>query len=153
MCVDIFTDHLSTRSGSERFQYTRNNMAPRKIDQVSSKPQTGKKLRVRIEDRRMKAEMGKVKEEQGCLRDEQRKSVTKFNEIPNQSDELKEETEMIVKQSVITRAKLLLMYGILKARESGDLVQAAILTRFLREIVAMEKANAVLAEAENEDDP
>ncbi|XP_039000889.1 uncharacterized protein LOC120126921 [Hibiscus syriacus] len=128
-------------------------MAPKKIDQVGSKPQTEKKLRVRVEDRRVKAEMGKVKEEQGCLRDEQRKLVTKFNEIATQCDELKEETEMIVKESAITRAKLLLMYGILKARESGDLVQADILTRFLPDIVAMEKANAVLDEAKDEDDP
>ncbi|XP_039003820.1 uncharacterized protein LOC120130717 [Hibiscus syriacus] len=127
-------------------------MAPRKTDRVGSKPRTEKKLGVRVEARRAKAEMGKVKEEQGCLRDEKRKLVTKFNEIAKQCDELKEETEMIVKQSAITRAKLLLMYGILKARESGDLVQAAILTRFLREIVAMEKANAILDEAEDEDD-
>ncbi|KAK8506106.1 hypothetical protein V6N11_059879 [Hibiscus sabdariffa] len=122
-------------------------MAPRKMGRVSSKPQAEGKLGVRgLKARR-------VKEEQECLRDEQRKLVARFDEIERQCDQLKQETEMIVKQSAITRAKLLLMFRILKARESGDLVQAANLTRFLREIVAMEKANAILDEDKDGEDP
>ncbi|XP_039021192.1 uncharacterized protein LOC120153275 [Hibiscus syriacus] len=128
-------------------------MAPRKIDRVGSKSQTKKKLRARMEAKRVKAEIGKVREEQECLKDEQRNLITRFNEIAKQCDELKEETEMIEKQSAITQAKLVLMFGILKAREAGDLVQAANLTRHLREIVAMEKANAALDEAKDEEDP
>ncbi|GMI69264.1 hypothetical protein HRI_000595700 [Hibiscus trionum] len=127
-------------------------MAPRKIDRVGSKSETEKKLRVKIEAKRAKAKMGKVREEQECLKDEQRKLMTRFNEIAKQCDELKEETEMIEKQSAITRAKLVLMFGILKARESGDLVHAANLTRFLREIVAMEKAKAILDDAKDEEE-
>ncbi|KAK8494009.1 hypothetical protein V6N13_128140 [Hibiscus sabdariffa] len=129
-------------------------MAPRKMGQVSSKPQAEAKLGVRgLKARRVKAEMGKVKEEQECLRDEQRELVARFDEIERQCDELKQETEMIAKQSAITLAKLFLMFRILKARESGDLVQAANLTRFLREIVAMEKANAILDEDKDGEDP
>ncbi|KAK8674408.1 hypothetical protein V6N13_112699 [Hibiscus sabdariffa] len=128
-------------------------MAPRKIDRVGSKSQTEKKLRVRVEAKRVKTEMGKVREEQECLKDEQRKLITRFDEIAKQCDELKQETEMIEKQSAITRAKLILMFGILKARESGDLVQAANLTALLREIVAMEEENAIVDEAKDEEDP
>ncbi|KAK8717921.1 hypothetical protein V6N13_045171 [Hibiscus sabdariffa] len=128
-------------------------MAPRKIDQVGSKSQTEKKLGVRVEAKRVKAEMGKVREEQECLKDEQRKLITRFDEIAKQCDELKQETEMIEKQSAITRAKLVLMFGILKARESGDLVQAANLTALLREIFAMEKENAIVNEPKDEEDP
>ncbi|KAK8717922.1 hypothetical protein V6N13_045172 [Hibiscus sabdariffa] len=128
-------------------------MAPRKIDQVGSKSQTEKKLRVRVEAKRVKAEMGKVREQQECLKDKQRKLITRFDEIAKQCDELKQETEMIEKQSAITRAKLVLMFRILKARESGDSVQAANLTRLLREIVAMEKENAIVEEAKDEEDP
>ncbi|XP_039030825.1 uncharacterized protein LOC120165348 [Hibiscus syriacus] len=104
-------------------------MAPRKTDRVGLKSQTEKKLRVRVEAKRVKAEIGKVREEQEYLKDEQRKLITRFNEIAKQCDELKEEPEMIEKQSAITGAKLVLMFGILKARETGDLVQAANLTR------------------------
>ncbi|XP_039020367.1 uncharacterized protein LOC120152159 [Hibiscus syriacus] len=128
-------------------------MAPRKTDRVGSKSQSKKKLRVKVEAKRVKAEIGKVRKEQECLKDEQRKLITRFNEIAKECDELKEETEMIEKQSAITQAKLVLMFGILKAREAGDLVQAANLTRHLREIVAMEKANAALDEAKDEEDP
>ncbi|KAL4376338.1 hypothetical protein GQ457_02G004190 [Hibiscus cannabinus] len=139
----ISLDSFAASSSLQRLYYP---MAPRKIDQVGSKSRTEKKLRV-------KAEMGKVREEQECLKDEQRKLITRFDEIAKQCDELKQETEMIEKQSAITRAKLVLMFGILKARESGDLVQAANLTALLREIVAMEKEDAIVDEAKDEEDP
>ncbi|KAK8674409.1 hypothetical protein V6N13_112700 [Hibiscus sabdariffa] len=119
-------------------------MAPRKIDRVGSKSQTEKKLGVRVEAKRVKSEMGKVREEQECSKDEQRKLITRFDEIAKQCDELKQETEMIEKQSAITRAKLVLMFGILKARESGDLVQAANLTALVKLLPWKKQAPAAL---------
>ncbi|MBA0819296.1 hypothetical protein Gohar_028462 [Gossypium harknessii] len=130
-------------------------MAPRRrTDHVASKPEMAKKhLKVREKAKRLKAEMvGKVRDDQLCLKEEQIKSITKFGEIERQCHELKQEVQMIAKQSAMTRIKLGVMLGILKAREGGDLVQAANLTRFLREVVAMEKANAIVAQVKDEED-
>ncbi|MBA0675354.1 hypothetical protein Goari_016902 [Gossypium aridum] len=96
--------------------------------------------------------MGKVREDQLRLREGQSKLMTRFGEIERQCNELKQEAQMMAKQSALTRLKLELMLGILKAREGGDLVQAANLTRVLRNIVAMEKANAILAQVKDEED-
>ncbi|MFQ6620442.1 hypothetical protein Gotur_001147 [Gossypium turneri] len=116
-------------------------------------PEMAKKhLKVRTEAKRLKTEMGKVREDQLCLIEEQSKLMTRFGEIERQCNELKQEAQMMAKQSALTRLKLELMLGILKAREGGDLVQAANLTRFLRKIVAMEKANAILAQVKDEED-
>ncbi|KAG4193169.1 hypothetical protein ERO13_A07G203400v2 [Gossypium hirsutum] len=124
-------------------------MAPSRTDN----PDMAKKhLKVRTKAKRLKTEMGKVREDQLCLIEEQSKLVTRFREIERQCNELKQEAQMMAKQSAMTRLKLELMLGILKAREGGDLVQAANLTRFLREIVAMEKANAILAQVKDEED-
>ncbi|KAB2089958.1 hypothetical protein ES319_A03G095000v1 [Gossypium barbadense] len=128
-------------------------MAPRRIDHVASKPEMWKHLKARVEAKRLKVEMGKVREDQECLRVEQRNLITRFGEIERQYDELKQEAEMIAKQSALARIKQGLMLGILIARDGGHLVQTAILTRFLVEIVAMEKASAILADVEDEEDP
>ncbi|MBA0675355.1 hypothetical protein Goari_016903, partial [Gossypium aridum] len=94
----------------------------------------------------------KIREDQRCIREEQIKLTTRFEEIERQCHELKQEAQMIAKQSAMTRLKMGVMLGILKAREGGDLVQAATLTRFLGQIVAMEKANANLAQVKDEED-
>ncbi|KAA3459516.1 Vacuolar sorting-associated protein 18 [Gossypium australe] len=104
-------------------------MVPSRTDN----PEMGKKhLKVRTKAKRLKTEMGKVREDQLCLIEEQSKLMTRFREIERQCNELKQEAQMMAKQSALTRLKLELMLGILKAREGGDLVQAANLTRFLR---------------------
>ncbi|KAK9015952.1 hypothetical protein V6N11_007039 [Hibiscus sabdariffa] len=66
----------------------------------------------------------------------------KFGEIERQSHRLKAETEMVMKQTATTQIKLALIFNILKAREGGDFIHAATLTRFLRELVAKERADA-----------
>ncbi|MBA0765245.1 hypothetical protein Gotri_014472, partial [Gossypium trilobum] len=86
-------------------------MAPRRIDHVASKPEMWKHLKAKGGSQTTKSRDGK--------------------EIERQYDELKQEAEMIAKQSALTRIKLGLMLGILIAREGGNLVQAANLTRFL----------------------
>ncbi|KAG4193172.1 hypothetical protein ERO13_A07G203600v2 [Gossypium hirsutum] len=135
--------------------YYKLTMAPRRrTDHVASKPEMTKKhLKVREKAKRLKAEMvGKVRDDQLGFKEEQIKSITKFGEIERQCHELKQEVQMIAKQSTMTGIKLVVMLGILKAHEGGDLVQAANLTRFLREVVAMEKANEILAQFKDEED-
>ncbi|MBA0681914.1 hypothetical protein Goari_023681 [Gossypium aridum] len=51
-------------------------LAPRRIDHVASKPEMWKHLKVRVEAKRLKVEMGKVREDQECLRVEQRNLIT-----------------------------------------------------------------------------
>ncbi|XP_022759783.1 uncharacterized protein LOC111306143 [Durio zibethinus] len=125
-------------------------MAPRRMKQEAQNPEMEKNLKVRVEAKRVKAEMGKIREDQEYIREEQRKIIGRFGEIERQCDQLKEETEMIMKQTVRTRIKVVLMFKILKAREGGDFIQAATLTHFLREFVARERANAGLPEVKDE---
>ncbi|TYI74921.1 hypothetical protein E1A91_D07G238000v1 [Gossypium mustelinum] len=124
-------------------------MAPRRTDNLEMEK---KQLKVRAKVKQLKAEMRKIREDQRCIREEQIKLTTRFEEIERQCHELKQEVQMIAKQSAMTRLKMGVMLGILKAREGGDLVQAATLTRFLGQIVAMEKANANLAQVKDEED-
>ncbi|XVF21484.1 hypothetical protein REPUB_Repub12eG0094300 [Reevesia pubescens] len=127
-------------------------MAPRKMKQVAMKPEMERKLKVKVElVKRVKEEMGKIRKDQECIREEQSKVLGNFLEVERQCDQLKEETEMIIKQTARTRIKVVLMFKILKARECGDSIEAATLTHFLREFVAMERAaKASLAEVKDE---
>ncbi|KAL4385405.1 hypothetical protein GQ457_15G014790 [Hibiscus cannabinus] len=86
---------------------------------------------------------GESKQNGECLREEQRRIRAKFGR-------LKEETEMVIKQSAGTQIKLALMFNILKAREGGDFIEASKLTKFLRENVAKERADASLNDIKNE---
>ncbi|GMI73527.1 hypothetical protein HRI_001022000 [Hibiscus trionum] len=79
----------------------------------------------------VKAKIGKAEENGKCLK-----------EMERQGHRLRAETEMVMKQTARTQVKVALMFNILKAREGGDFIQAATLTRFLRELVAKETANA-----------
>ncbi|XP_039047941.1 uncharacterized protein LOC120188612 [Hibiscus syriacus] len=116
-------------------------MAPRKMKlQVVSAQE--KDMKVRVQFQRVKPKMGKRKEKGECLREEQRETRVKFGEMERQCDRLKEETEMMIRQTARTQMKIALMFNILKAREGGDLIEAAELTMFLREIVAKERASS-----------
>ncbi|XVF21485.1 hypothetical protein REPUB_Repub12eG0094400 [Reevesia pubescens] len=129
-------------------------MAPKKMKQVAMKPEVKKNLKVRVEIKRVKAEMGKILEDKEieCIREEQRKIRVRYEEIRRQCDELKEETEMIKKQIARNRIKLVLMSKILKAQEGGDLIEAVSLTHSLREFIAKgnSKCIASLANVKNE---
>ncbi|KAK9015950.1 hypothetical protein V6N11_007037 [Hibiscus sabdariffa] len=73
---------------------------------------------VRVQFKRVKAnKMGKMKENGECLREEQREIRGKLGEMERQCERVKEETEMMVKQTARTQIKLALMFNILKARE------------------------------------
>ncbi|TYG62659.1 hypothetical protein ES288_D07G249300v1 [Gossypium darwinii] len=101
-------------------------MAPRRTGNLEMEK---KQLKVRAKVKQLKAEMRKIREDQRCIREEQIKLTTSYDSTQDG-----------------------VMLGILKAREGGDLVQAATLTRFLGQIVAMEKANANLAQVKDEED-
>ncbi|XP_022728148.1 uncharacterized protein LOC111283793 [Durio zibethinus] len=109
-------------------------MAPRTL-----KPDMEKTMKVKFPVKRVKAEMGKIKADQERIGKKQRKIRGKFGEIERQCDQLKEETEMVIKQTARTQIKVALMFKILKAREGGDFNEAAKLTHFLRELVANER--------------
>ena len=91
-----------------------------------------KKKNARLQVNQVKAEMGKIIDDQNWIREEQRKIRLRFGDIERQCHQLKEETEIIVKQTARTRIQVALMFKILKARKGGDFIEAAKLTHFLR---------------------
>ncbi|KAL4308971.1 hypothetical protein GQ457_01G056270 [Hibiscus cannabinus] len=94
---------------------------------------------VRVQFKRVKA--NKMKENVEWLREEQREIRGKLGEMERECERVKEETEMMVKQTARTQIKLALMFYILKAREGGNFIEAAEFTMLLREIVAKERAD------------
>ncbi|TYG81346.1 hypothetical protein E1A91_D02G280300v1 [Gossypium mustelinum] len=96
-----------------------------------------KELRGRVE--RLKTEMEKRSEERKDIRERQRQVKDKVTAIEAECEELKRETRFIVQQTARTQIKLGLMFRILKARETGHLDEAALLTQMLREIVRFEE--------------
>ncbi|XP_039047942.1 uncharacterized protein LOC120188613 [Hibiscus syriacus] len=101
-----------------------------------------RKMKQRTKQVKEKIEKEKEKENGECLREEQRKIRAKFAEMERQGDRLRAETEMLMKQTARTQIKMALMFNILKAREHGHLIEASTLARFLRELVAKERAKA-----------
>ncbi|XWS16733.1 hypothetical protein CRYUN_Cryun33cG0004000 [Craigia yunnanensis] len=89
-----------------------------------------KSLKVRFQ--RIKANMGNIRENQRCIREEQRNIEEKFGEVKHQCDQLREETQLIMKQSTCNRIRLILMFNILRARQDEDFDKAATLTRILK---------------------
>ncbi|XVF68380.1 hypothetical protein PTKIN_Ptkin10aG0201000 [Pterospermum kingtungense] len=81
---------------------------------------------------RLKAEMEEISQEQKNIREGQRQVRNKFEAIESECQHLITETKMMMQQSATTQLKLALMFGILKAREEGDVATAANLTCLLR---------------------
>ncbi|XVF77981.1 hypothetical protein PTKIN_Ptkin14bG0091500 [Pterospermum kingtungense] len=76
-----------------------------------------KKKSLKVRAQRIKAEMEKIREDQICIREDQRNIREKFEAINFKCDQLREETERIMKQSACTQIRLSLMFDILKARK------------------------------------
>ncbi|KAK8542535.1 hypothetical protein V6N13_136892 [Hibiscus sabdariffa] len=95
------------------------------------KPKT-KSLKRRVHG--IKAEMGRIREDQRRIREEQRSIGERFGDVKRQCDELRLETETILKQSALNRIRLGIMFSILRARQDGDFDQAAAFTAFLSSI-------------------
>ncbi|KAK6231085.1 hypothetical protein QUC31_002603 [Theobroma cacao] len=91
-----------------------------------------KSLKVRAQ--RIKSEMDKIREDQRCIREEQRNLGERFGDVKRQCDQLREETQVIMKQTACNRIRLILMFNILRAREEGDFDKAATFTRFLKSV-------------------
>ncbi|XVF77960.1 hypothetical protein PTKIN_Ptkin14bG0090700 [Pterospermum kingtungense] len=83
-----------------------------------------KKKSLKVKAQRIKAEMAKIREDQKRIREEQRNIKEKFEAINCECDQLREETERMMKQSACTQIRLSLMFDILRAREDGDFVKA-----------------------------
>ncbi|MFQ6620452.1 hypothetical protein Gotur_000277 [Gossypium turneri] len=64
--------------------------------------------------------MRTISEEQRCIREERIQLKTKFEEIERQCYELKQETQLIAKQSAMIRLKIVVMFATLKA-EVGEI--------------------------------
>ena len=76
--------------------------------------------------------MGKVREDQKYIREEQKNIGKRFGEVKRQCDQLREETELIMKQSACTQIRLSLMFDILRARKDGDFDKAGTLAHVLK---------------------
>ncbi|XP_039012273.1 uncharacterized protein LOC120141490 [Hibiscus syriacus] len=84
---------------------------------------------------RLKVEMEDISKEQQSIKDEQSQVRAKFNAVEEEYEQLRSETNQIIQQTANTQIRLGLMFGILEARDQGDLGKAAQLTGLLREIV------------------
>ncbi|KAE8692215.1 Heavy metal atpase 2 [Hibiscus syriacus] len=76
--------------------------------------------------------MKEMSKEQESVKEVQRQVEANLRAFQEECDKLRDETSQIIRQSAHTRIRLALMFNILKAREQGDLAQAAQLTRSLR---------------------
>ncbi|KAK8479272.1 hypothetical protein V6N13_031757 [Hibiscus sabdariffa] len=59
----------------------------------------------------------------------------KLKAVETECEALREESKLMIQQSVGTQIRLALMLNILKAREEGDLAKAARFTDLLREMI------------------
>ncbi|KAL9386810.1 hypothetical protein Peur_019934 [Populus x canadensis] len=81
---------------------------------------------------RLKAEMAGIRKQQQCIRQGQRETRERFEEIESECDQLKKETELVSQASDNIQLRLDIMLKILKARQENDFATAADLTCSLR---------------------
>ncbi|OMP12282.1 hypothetical protein COLO4_03334 [Corchorus olitorius] len=109
-------------------------MAPSKRQQQIVDRKLNNKLKVRMQ--RLKSEMGMIRIDQNRIREEQRNVRERFEQIQCQCDQLREETQLILKQTAGVQIRLILMFKIFRARKDGEFAKAAKFTRFLRELIS-----------------
>ncbi|XP_007028571.2 PREDICTED: uncharacterized protein LOC18598817 [Theobroma cacao] len=107
-----------------------------KSSQRNKKLRRKKLKRLNASMRRLKVETNEIRKEQEIIKRGQREVREKFEAIHHECEQLRTETDLIIKQSLNTRLRLGLMFQILRARESNDFNKAASLTQLLRELVA-----------------
>ncbi|OMO63623.1 hypothetical protein COLO4_32287 [Corchorus olitorius] len=109
----------------------------------------GKVQRLSVRMKKLRSEMVEISEEQQKIKEGQRQVREKFEAIEFECDQLRKETNLILKQSVSTQIRLAFMFQILKARENGEFDKAAQLTSSLREFIAREnQQKKILAPAD-----
>ncbi|KAL4324059.1 hypothetical protein GQ457_11G011820 [Hibiscus cannabinus] len=87
-----------------------------------------KKKAAKVKLRRLVKEQNNIREGQSQVRE-------KLKAVETECEALREESKLMIQQSVGTQIRLALMLNILKAREEGDLAKAARFTDLLREMV------------------
>ncbi|XVE52513.1 hypothetical protein DITRI_Ditri02bG0128000 [Diplodiscus trichospermus] len=80
---------------------------------------------------RVKLEMKEISKEQESIRKGQGEVKEKFKVTELECEQLREQTDIIITQSVNTQLRICLMFQILKAREMSHFTKAASLTRIL----------------------
>ncbi len=75
--------------------------------------------------------MQEIGEEQKSIRDGQLQVRLKFQALASQCSQLRQETDLILRQSAATHQRLTLMFAILRARENQDYATADNLTAML----------------------
>ncbi|XP_021298821.1 uncharacterized protein LOC110427593 isoform X1 [Herrania umbratica] len=91
--------------------------------------------------KKLKEEIKEISRQQQSIREGQRQVAAKFKAIEEECEQLRQETNRIIRQSANTQIRLSLMFNILKAREQGDFSKAANLTQLLREIVTRDNVS------------
>ncbi|XP_039072061.1 uncharacterized protein LOC120219312 [Hibiscus syriacus] len=89
----------------------------------------------------LKVDKKEIIKEQQSVKQVQRQVAANLRATQEECDKLRNETDQIIRQTAHTRARLALMFNILKAREQGDLAQAAQLTQSLRETLSGDNSN------------
>ncbi|KAF9686032.1 hypothetical protein SADUNF_Sadunf03G0116200 [Salix dunnii] len=85
--------------------------------------------------KRIRDEMVEIREGQKRIRKGQKEVREKFQEINKEAAKLKEETNLITKQSAANQLRIDLMFQILRARTENDSAKDAALTQKLRELM------------------
>ncbi|XP_038691861.1 uncharacterized protein LOC119990098 [Tripterygium wilfordii] len=86
--------------------------------------------------RQLREEMAEISKEQRCIREGQRRVRERLEENQSQREKLKQETELIAKDSINIQMKLNLMFGIINARAQKDSALVARLTCSLRYLIS-----------------
>lgn len=122
----IISQSVSALILVENFKFKSITMvAPNKsIKEEASKPKL-RSLKARIQ--RIKKDMGKIRKGQTSIREDQMKIGERLRDIKRKCDELRLETQVIVKQSALNRIEVSIMFNMLRARQDGHFYKAAAL--------------------------
>ncbi|XVF77938.1 hypothetical protein PTKIN_Ptkin14bG0088100 [Pterospermum kingtungense] len=88
--------------------------------------------------KRLKSSMKRLRLQQKQIKEGQRQVSEKCGAIELECEQLRKETDLIIKQSFNTQIRLALMFQILKARENHEFDKATQLTCALREAISRE---------------
>ncbi|KAH8513117.1 hypothetical protein H0E87_006418 [Populus deltoides] len=86
--------------------------------------------------KRIRADMVEISKGHKRIKEGQEEVRGRFEEISKEAAKLKEETNLISKQSAANQVRLDLMFQIVKARSENDTARDAVLTQTLRELMA-----------------
>ncbi|GKV29363.1 hypothetical protein SLEP1_g38297 [Rubroshorea leprosula] len=85
--------------------------------------------------RRLKAEMQEISKDQQNIKEGQKQVREKLESIEAECVQLRKDTDLMIRQSAVSKLNMCLMFKILKAREEGDFLKATRLAQLLRTIL------------------